>query len=854
MSNLLTIPFKKTYTVDIKEAARHYLYEFGGGHPDEFIEDTKLWQNLRENGVGGVVHNDRINSSLMSIGLEMPYAPVFQDKAVPISLKSLVFERCGVLFNLASLYSQLATSEDRSTTEGIKRASANYQHAAGVLSFLRISVAPKLILPSDEEQIPRDIAESFLSALEQLMLAQAQECSWQMAKLNQYKNGLIAKVSSLYQATTHAIRGATPPITDIFPANWLPHIESKVHHFSAVSKYRKSMDEIEASRYLVSHSGSLVPDGDYNLTFRYGVEIARLLEAHEEAKKAYEIARRGRIAPSVLQDVQSLLEIVQKDLHRAERDNDLIYHQDVPAPSALVPIAQTNLVSSVVPIGLSNPASFIEGGRVIFGDLVGWGANEAINIYNDRRRNLIKEKILDTSNELQDTADETLRRLNLPAALEALERPIGLPPSLLRKAEEVRLEDGPKKVELSLEDVQRLAQQDQAILDEAMDILDNEASEDEAARKLTTLDRLPSYQANIDLVAKEKRYRSILVEAAASDETVRQKWDEWEQSIVELTWSEEDLESSIPSSTITSSTATTPQGRETQSHARALRVQIESLDDVHRAREQLVRRARALEAADDIRERVMRVAGGFARLTEVTPAMFEDLSDEELAKYDKFLVEMNEIGQRQGAVLAEIQRRNEPFLQSRKDDPIVKEREYALQSLDLAYHKYREITRNLEEGLKFKEACRNWSRARNQQIHSLRRSLQNMSLDSNLGKLPASPMPKEAAEAYPGSDHTAQPRAPSGGELDANRQSDLPSSTSQLHHERTRSTSGPDDLRGILQQERQQRFEKETATPTIASKHRGQSTRIDLPPLGSSEWEFEDIKLPPPPPTPKRRH
>jgi programmed cell death 6-interacting protein len=40
------------------------------------------------------------------------------------------------------------------------------------------------------------------------------------------------------------------------------------------------------------------------------------------------------------------------------------------------------------------------------------------------------------------------------------------------------------------------------------------------------------------------------------------------------------------------------------------------------------------------------------------------------------------------------------FLQSRKEDGSVKEREYALQSLDLAYHMYRDIIRNLDEGLK----------------------------------------------------------------------------------------------------------------------------------------------------------
>lgn len=56
--------------------------------------------------------------------------------------------------------------------------------------------------------------------------------------------------------------------------------------------------------------------------------------------------------------------------------------------------------------------------------------------------------------------------MNLPAALEALERPIGLPTSLLRKAEEVRIENGPTRIAASIEDVQRLAQHDQAILDE----------------------------------------------------------------------------------------------------------------------------------------------------------------------------------------------------------------------------------------------------------------------------------------------------------------------------------------------------------------------------------------------------
>jgi programmed cell death 6-interacting protein len=146
--------------------------------------------------------------------------------------------------------------------------------------------------------------------------------------------------------------------------------------------------------------------------------------------------------------------------------------------------------------------------------------------------------------------------LNLPSALEALERPIGLPPSLLRKAEEVRLEDGPTRIGASIEAVKRLAHQDLAILDEvgfrriglfqspqpyftqALDILDGEASEDEAARKELPLKRLKSFEANVELIEKANRYRSILTQATESDEFVRQKWDEWEESITELTLDE----------------------------------------------------------------------------------------------------------------------------------------------------------------------------------------------------------------------------------------------------------------------------------------------------------------------------
>lgn len=69
---------------------------------------------------------------------------------------------------------------------------------------------------------------------------------------------------------------------------------------------------------------------------------------------------------------------------------------------------------------------------------------------------------------------------------------------------------------------------------QAMDVLDSEASEDEAARKEVPIKRPPSHEANQELVQKQERYRSILTQAAGSDEVVRQKWRQWEKSILQL--------------------------------------------------------------------------------------------------------------------------------------------------------------------------------------------------------------------------------------------------------------------------------------------------------------------------------
>ncbi|KAI5122282.1 hypothetical protein M0805_002362 [Coniferiporia weirii] len=774
MSNQLSIPFKKTRTIPIRQAVRSYiLASHPDTHPEAFKWDIERWEQMRKDAANEAAHVSRtqvvikyyaqltfvLTKMPVDIGLDIPYAAALHPSVPWTTIPNLAYERAAVLFNLAALYSQLAVAEDRSHPDGIKRANAYYQNAAGTLAHLVVSALPALTHSLDDSMRIVEFSEPFLRSLELLMLAQAQECAWQRAVMDRYKNGIVAKlaaksfkVASLYELSAHTARESK--MEREFPSEWLAHIDAKHHHFEAATQYRKSLDDLESKRY--------------------GHEVARLLEAKTIANRGYDIARRNYVSRPVLDDIKSILDILGKDIVNAERDNDLIYHHDIPPISALPEVQEVSMVKSNPPAGLQDPAATIGEEGVIFGELVGWGAKVAIDIYQERVNNWLETEVFTCVKELDQLADQTLRELSLPASLEALDKPVGLPPSLLRKAEEVRLEDGLSRIEGSIDNVELLANHCRTILSQAMDMLDQEASEDEGVRKNAakdgkSWDRPPSYKANEELTSKEKRYRQMLDHAAQSDEHVRGKWEEWEEAIVRLTWDEEELDRWVPSSTASiSNQHKDPAKAQTQTHARALRVHLEALDDLREGRAQLVHRARRLADADDIRPRIMREAAAIERWTDVEPAMFENMLDQEMNKYEKFRSGVEEGTEKQAELLGLIKIHYEQLIQSRQDDPSVKEREHALQSLDLGYHKYREISCNLDEGLKFyndlskilmkfREACKEWVRSRREEMRWLSQHLDALHVEDDnrptpKGSTPALPdvsEPVKAVEAPP---------------------------------------------------------------------------------------------------------
>jgi programmed cell death 6-interacting protein len=143
-----------------------------------------------------------------------------------------------------------------------------------------------------------------LEALLQLQLAQSQECFWQKAAMDGYKDAsiakLAAKVSDIYN-----LAGEAAMRSEAISSSWIHHMSAKHHHFAAAAQYRAARECLEKRKY--------------------GEEVARLRDAAACVAEGLKESKGGYLNKIVVEDLTSLKRRVEEDLKRAERDNDVIY-------------------------------------------------------------------------------------------------------------------------------------------------------------------------------------------------------------------------------------------------------------------------------------------------------------------------------------------------------------------------------------------------------------------------------------------------------------------------------------------------------------------------------------------------
>ena len=144
-----------------------------------------------------------------------------------------------------------------------------------------------------------------------------------------------------------------------------------------------------------------------------------------------------------------------------------------------------------------------------------------------------------------------LSSLNLPGSLQALEKPLGLPPQLVSHAEEMRQQDGLYRLRRSLEDTAKVKANDQAVYREGVEILGGEKAEDDAARSKYGTDRWtrePSDSAAPKIYTSLNEINGYFTSAQSSDDLIERKLRDSEAVFRVLTGTNRDLESYVPSS------------------------------------------------------------------------------------------------------------------------------------------------------------------------------------------------------------------------------------------------------------------------------------------------------------------
>ena len=385
--NILRLPFRRTAAVSLSTAIRRYISTKYDQHPDMFIKDMEAIDVLRteaintlEPHVSGIKKLTAYAVQLVWIGGKFPidigvdftwWPALGFNTQRPDSQNNIRFELGNVLFNLAALYTQLAVSLNRSTSEGLKSACNYFCQAAGVISHIKLEVIPDM-----RGSPPEDMDMMTLESIQQLLLAQAQECFWSKAVKDGLKDGLIAKlaakVSDFYdQAAEYGTK------SDTISTDWIHHMTAKHHHFAAAAQYRASRDCLDKQNY--------------------GEEVARLRDSLVCVNEALKESRW--INKIVLGDLHGLKNRVSDDLKRAEKDNDIIYLIPVPPKSELKTLDRAGMATARVPQEISDPSSALgensKFGQPLFARLVPYAVHIAASIYEERKNRVVNVSIID---------------------------------------------------------------------------------------------------------------------------------------------------------------------------------------------------------------------------------------------------------------------------------------------------------------------------------------------------------------------------------------------------------------------------------------------------------------------------
>ncbi|CAG8492412.1 4872_t:CDS:2 [Racocetra fulgida] len=278
-------------------------------------------------------------------------------------------------------YGQLELLELRFPTDGVKRAFNFFQAAAGMYNYINDNF---LHAPST------DLSREAVKLLSQLMLTQAQETFLEQSISGKKKPALIAKLASQTGwSYGNIVENMNDLVTkSVFDRSWLTVCQIKHKYHMSIAQYQKALACEEEGKY--------------------GESVGRLNMAETFAKDAnkssnsfvssFSPTNSPTLPPDAATSLQELtksnLALITEKKNSATKDNDIVYHDNVPQESVIPPIEKLIAVKSIPIQELYNNPNDIQKiiGADIFQRLIPLSVHESASLYSEEKAKIVRSE------------------------------------------------------------------------------------------------------------------------------------------------------------------------------------------------------------------------------------------------------------------------------------------------------------------------------------------------------------------------------------------------------------------------------------------------------------------------------
>ncbi|KAJ6475823.1 BRO1-domain-containing protein [Mycena vitilis] len=543
-SPMVSIPKKSTDEVDWTTPIRNLIAQSYGENPDNYAAECASLQRCRQDAVRGAGSDmtardllykyfgqlELLELRFSEIRVTFPWHDAFTNKLT--TQTSIAYEKASILFQIASTHSAIASSQNRSSPEGLKRAFYYFRTCAGMLTYINENF---LHAPS------KDLSKEVVKFLVSLILAQATEVFWEKCVEEKKPSSLTAKTASqaaaMYTTLCEEVKEFMGQ--NVLDRHWVTLIQIKSKYLTSQAQYYRSIADTDAGTY--------------------GDALARLTLAETLAKEALRLCSSftptftpaTSTAPSsstlpadagssMSALAKSHLALVSDRRTAANRENDLIYNAILPSVDTLPSIEGKATLTLATPIPIQEVYGAPDVQKTIgadfFGRLVPLSVHESASVYSEEKAKLVRGEV-ERADTAEGEAKSFLDGLHVVQGLERFRGMLqdgggdgGVPPEVSRWAADIASIEGRESVASLFSQLEKLKGALRAELDPGSGIareLDAESRDCEMMRvryeHLWT--QAPSAGLSKALRQDLKAHLVAMEEAARSDSQVQALWE-----------------------------------------------------------------------------------------------------------------------------------------------------------------------------------------------------------------------------------------------------------------------------------------------------------------------------------------